>query len=215
MKHKENPFRKAGLALLAFGALDIGFMIWAVANDLGYSSSFNIFAIILGVLLIKGNAGIARVVRWFSVFLGLGLLGFMVVYPLGEPVDLMMIRAKMHPGIYGAQIALTIAFAGLLAFMYRELSTQAALDAMAEAGYRSGRPFSAVLASIALFAFGLAFMFFLSSGESAMKAKRLAEEKVGPGYEYHVTRMNFYNDSGSAKVIAYKEGEVRGVRVEW
>ena len=44
-----------GLALFAFGLLDIGVMIYCLANDISFSSSFNIFAVISGIYLWRGH----------------------------------------------------------------------------------------------------------------------------------------------------------------
>ena len=68
MEKSNNPFRTAGMALLIVGIIDIGIMIYCIANEIHYSSSFNIFAVIAGILLIRGGVKSARIIRWFSIF---------------------------------------------------------------------------------------------------------------------------------------------------
>jgi hypothetical protein len=46
---------RVGLALFAFGLLDIAVMIYCLANAVSYSSSFNIFAVISGIYLWRGH----------------------------------------------------------------------------------------------------------------------------------------------------------------
>ena len=38
--------RRVGIVLLLAGLIDIGVMVYCIANDISYSSSFNIFAVI-------------------------------------------------------------------------------------------------------------------------------------------------------------------------
>ena len=86
-----NPFRTPGVILLVVGLLDIGIMIYCIVNKLAYSSSLNIFAVIAGILLIRGSVKTARNTRWFIAFLLTGLFGFLLLYPLITPFDLLLI----------------------------------------------------------------------------------------------------------------------------
>ena len=83
MEDRSNPFKKAGFALLVVGIIDMAFMAYAIANKVSYSSSFNILAVIVGILLLRRSAGTARVVRWFSIFLMVAFAGVLVIVPLG------------------------------------------------------------------------------------------------------------------------------------
>ena len=68
MEDTYNPFRKVGITLLIIGIIDIGVMAYCISNSISYSSSFNIFAVIAGVLLMKGSVKTARIIRWISAF---------------------------------------------------------------------------------------------------------------------------------------------------
>lgn len=68
MEDNNNPFKKAGIVLLIIGIIDVGIMAYCIANKISYSSSFNIFAVIAGVFLIKGRVKTARAVHCFSAF---------------------------------------------------------------------------------------------------------------------------------------------------
>ena len=46
---------RVGEVLLIVGVLDIGAMIYCIMKGISYASSFNIFAVWLGILLIRGS----------------------------------------------------------------------------------------------------------------------------------------------------------------
>ena len=83
-----SPLRRAGKVLLVVGLLDIGVMIYCIVNDVSYASSFNIFAVIAGLLLIQGSLKAASVVRWFSLFMASALVSVAVVSPALQPLGL-------------------------------------------------------------------------------------------------------------------------------
>jgi hypothetical protein len=47
--------KKAGLVLVIVGLMDIGLMIYAIASRVSYSSSLNVFAVVAGAFLLRGN----------------------------------------------------------------------------------------------------------------------------------------------------------------
>ena len=47
--------RRVGLALIVFGLLDIGVMVYCIANGVNYSSSFNVFAVLAGTYVRRGH----------------------------------------------------------------------------------------------------------------------------------------------------------------
>lgn len=61
--------RRVGWVLVTVGALDIGYMNYCIANQLHYSSSLNIFAVIAGIFLMSGHLGMVRWVTWFSALI--------------------------------------------------------------------------------------------------------------------------------------------------
>jgi len=65
--------RRVGTVLVVVGLLDIGGLIYCMANNVSYASSLNIFAVIAGLFLLRGNLGAAGLVRWFAAFLLAGL----------------------------------------------------------------------------------------------------------------------------------------------
>ena len=106
MENHVNPFRNAGIALLAIGVIDIGVMVYWIANEINYSSSFNIFAVGAGIFLIKGSVKTARIVRWLSVFFAIVFIGVIITTPFTTPFGLILTQLKIN----------TLSTVGLLAF---------------------------------------------------------------------------------------------------
>lgn len=66
--------RRVGWLLVVVGALDIGVMIYCITNQIAYSSSLNVFAVVAGIFLLRGSLEAVRYVAWFSAFMFSGLL---------------------------------------------------------------------------------------------------------------------------------------------
>ena len=215
MEEIDNPFRKAGIVLLIIGIIDIGVMIYCIANEISYSSSFNLFAVIAGVLLMKGGVKTARVVRWFSAFFVIAFIVVIFLFPITMPIQLLATQIKLNPvGMLGS-FAFSIVFIGILIWVYRQLSTPSALAKLDQAGYKTGKPKSALYAAIGIMVLGGVLFTLLFNSESAEKAKALAKEQLGAAYEYHISRMQTSGDKGSAVVTAFNSNEIKNVQVKW
>jgi hypothetical protein len=59
--------RRVGGVLVAIGLVDIAWMIYCIVHGISYRSSLNLFAVIAGVLLLRGSLRTAANVRWFGV----------------------------------------------------------------------------------------------------------------------------------------------------
>ena len=215
MEEIDNPFRKAGIVLLINGIIDIGVMAYCIANKISYSSSFNIFAVIAGALLTKGGVKTARVVRWFSAFFVIAFIGMLFLFPITMPVQLLVTQTKLNPvGMLGSY-AFAIVFIGILIWVYKQLSTPSALAKLEQAGYKTGKPKTALYAALGIMVLGGAMFGFLFNSESAEKAKFLAKEQLGSNYEYHISSMQTSGTKGSAVVTAFNENEIKNVHVKW
>ena len=150
MEEVNNPFKKAGIALAAVGAIDILVFVYCIVNQISYSSSFNIFALLAGIFLIKGGVKTARVVRWFSAFFVVGFIGFLIFIPINTPISLLVAQLHVQPMLTIGPYLFGIPFIYLLYWVHKQLSTPESLQILAEAGYKTGKPKSAVFAGIGL-----------------------------------------------------------------
>ncbi|MCP5158701.1 MAG: hypothetical protein H6975_04670 [Gammaproteobacteria bacterium] len=215
MEATDNPFRKAGIMLLMIGILDIGAMIYCIANKISYSSSFNIFAVIVGVLLIRGSVKTARVIRWLSVFFVITFIGMMLLLLIITPLQLLVTQIKLNPVGMLNYYAFSLILIGILIWVYMQLSTLNSLAKLEQAGYQNGKPKSALYAAICLIILGSLMFEILFNSESADKAKAFAKEQLGSNYKYHISSLIISGNNGSAVVTAYNSNEIRNIQVKW
>jgi len=215
--HEHLPIlRRVGWLLVVIGVLDIGLMIYCIANQLSYSSSLNIFSVVAGVLLLRGQLGTVRVVTWFSAFLLSGLLlCSLAVFPWIQPVDYWLLIVRGHPFSSAAYMAFVVAFLWMLFWVYRQLRLPAVVEARVAAGSARGAPKSAFLAGAALAVFLAVMMQLTLNGEAAQEAKRLAAEQYGSDYKYFVSTINWSGGHVSARLTAYKGDVAKEVAVDW
>jgi hypothetical protein len=108
---------RVGLGLVVFGLLDIGVMIYCIANGLGYSSSFNIFAVISGVYVWRGHPWY---VKWVTRAAGFYAAAFCTMVPIAPflfPVHLGVLELRLH--LVNA-IVITMATIGAVVFQLRQ-----------------------------------------------------------------------------------------------
>ena len=210
-----NPFKKPGAVLLVIGILDIGVMAYCIANKISYSSSLNIFAVVAGILLIRGSVKTARNARWLIAFLCTGIVGLVLVLPLVTPYELLAVQVKTGslPAIWTALVALL--FLAVIVWVYFSLSSELSLRALEKAGYSTGKPTSAVAAGAIVLVLIGGLSYGYRNGDLAEKAKTLAQSQVGSNYKFHVSSISTNNDSGRAIVKAYNSSEIREIEVHW
>ena len=208
--------KKVGLALLIFGFADIAFMIYCFTHGQGYSSSFNIFAVIAGIFLLRGHLGTAKLVTTFTAFmLGAFIGSILFVYPFLMPIGLVLVHIKTSPIIAIALFLFVPFVLGFLAWVYRALRSAWVLEALSTAGKPVNPPKLA-------FGFGLAIAIFVAvmlnvtvNGAAGDKAIELARQELGPSYNYSTQSVQFGGGHGHAVVAAYNDSEVKYVPVEW
>ncbi len=208
--------RRVGAVLIVVGFLDIGFMIYCITNGLNYSSSLNIFAVVAGIFLYRGNLTAARIVTWFLAFLLSGLgLAFFIVFPLMQPLDLWATQFLLSPASVLSSLSIGLVSLSLLFWVYLQLRSESVLEARVAAGQSRAAPVRAFVSGVLIVVVVGALVHYLTLGESSEKAKQLAEAQVGPGYKFHVTAMHWSGSHGGATVTAYNEHEIKSVQVQW
>jgi len=208
--------KRVGRVLIAFGLLDIGFMIYCITRGQSYSSSFNIFAVIAGVFLFRGHLGAARVVTSFSAFMLTGFVGaVLVLFPFLQPFDLWITQVRLHPVSSLLYVGVASGVIALLLWVYTQLRSPAVVQARTAAGQSASPPKAAFLFGV-LLVLGLSVaLHFTLHGEAAANAMRLAKAKEGSAYKYCVTSMSWAGDHGRAAVTAYNDRQIKSVDVEW
>lgn len=211
--------KRAGLVLLAVGSIDIGWMIYSIVNGISYSSSLNIFAVIAGILLIRGGLKTAGFVRWFALFFLSALLALAVTFPLLQPIGLTLAEIRFDTGSVIVSIFFTLLIGAFLYWISTELGRESIHLAREDAGLkRTGARVPMACGAGAVLLACVMLIVFLN-GESAERAKIEAAKVVGPGYSLHITSLSVNysgrRQSGSAVVAAWNNKEVRHVPVHW
>jgi hypothetical protein len=223
MNDYRQSLRIVGIVLIVAGCLDIGWMIYCIANGESYSSSFNIFAVVAGILLIRGGLRTARVVAFLSAFMLSSFIGLFLIFPLIMPLDLMITYLRVYPASFGGCSLFAICVLVLLVWIYRRLTAPMVTAAFAEKyplktsfrwRPRNGFLIGALLVIVIVVALG-----FTLHGASAERACAEAKLKVGDGYKFCVSSLNMQSSGGhthvAAIVTAYNQFEIKKVGVQW
>ena len=211
--------KRVGLVLIAVCLADIALMIYCIVKGYSYSSSFNIFAVIAGIFLMRGSLGATRLVTWLSAFMLTGLMGAILLFPLLQPLGLLWAQARLAPASLVASVLFTVAVLVLLGWVYRQLRSAPVLAALQASGRTTAAPRWAFGLGIALVALLVVMLNMLLHGASADKAVELARQKSGSGYDYAVQSVQVQwsagKSHGHAVVAAYNDHEIKYVPVEW
>jgi hypothetical protein len=211
--------RRAGFVLVAVGLVDIGWMIYCIVNGISYSSSLNIFAVIAGILLIRGGLKTAGIVRWLALFAVSALVTVAVVLLFLQPIGLSLAEIRFHTMSVVTSIVVMVALAAALYWVARELGREPVQIARDSAGFKRSSARVPILCGFGLVTLMSLFLAIFLGGESAERAKREAAREVGPGFALRVTSL-YVNDSPghkrvSAVVTAWNDKEVRDIPVQW
>jgi len=207
--------KRVGLAWVAFGLADIGFMIYSIAHGQSYSSSFNIFAVIVGIFLIRGSLGATTLVTWLSAFMLAGFIGIILIFPFLQPIGLLVVQAKLNPVASAVIWLMAIAVLALLGWSYKQLRSPSVLEARKASGRTTAIPKAAIALGMVLVAFLATMLGMTLNGATGAKAVELARQQLGPGYKYSTQSFSTGGGHTSAIVVAYNDNEIRYVPVEW
>lgn len=194
-------------------------MIWSVAHGHSYSSSFNIFAILAGVLLLRGGLKTAKWVQRFLLFFVAGLvvaaLGMCFIYP----TDYFIVAARHADLSTAIGMLFAIASAVVSIWLAGQLGRPEITEAQRAQGINPpGKAAPVVLGSMLALSLMVVLKFMLSSA-TAKEAVRRAQLEVGPGYKCFVTNLQFSTNavskSAAAIVVAYSSTDLRRIRVAW
>jgi hypothetical protein len=211
--------KRTGAVLVVVGLIDIAAMIYCIANGISYSSSIGIFAVIAGFFLLRGSLRAASIVRWFAVFMLAGFLALVVAWPFMQPIGLTLTQVRLNSDFAIVVAALMALLLVLLFWVSRELG-RAPLQAARAAAGRKVRDMRVPAAiGVALVVLMGAFLWMLLGGETAGRARSVAEQQLGPGYRYHVSSLKISKSSKGTVVVgvvtAWNEKEIRHVPVRW
>ena len=210
--------KRCGIVLIVVGALDIAYMVWCIANDRSYSSSLNIFALVAGILLVRGSLKAARWVAMGASFLfaagALAIVGLPFIYPIGYWFAVLRHRAGV-----AVTIVIALALMSVLFWIRQQLLRSEVLKAEQDAGVRAPRVRLAAIIGAFLPVLLVAVLSMMLHGGTAKEAIRRARQELGGNYQFVVTSMQMNSTTTeknvAAVVTAYNDTEVRSILVKW
>ncbi len=223
MADYRSLLKTVGVSLIVIGILDIGVMIYSITHGIGYFSSFNIFAVVAGILLYRGSLKTARVVAWFSAFMLASSIGILLFAPFMVPHDLILAYLNLYPLSFWGRIILGICFLIFLRWIYRSLTNPTTLGAMEDAKIDHlsfwRKPSTGFIVGGLLSIIMVVSLSLLLRGEMVDQAKARAQFKTGAGYKFVVTSLRASSSGGKTRVrsrlIAYNSNEIKQVEVDW
>jgi hypothetical protein len=212
--------RRAGWILVVVGVLDIATMVYRIVNRESHVLNLDFFfAVVAGILLIRGSLRTASIVRWVSVFVLSLMAATLVAMPFIQPVNLTLTQIRLGQTMTVLTFDLTLLFLGLLIFLTRELGSQVVLEARAAAGRKRRDMRIPIGIAFGLMVMVLAAVQSFLDGESAGQAQALAEKQLGPSYRYHLSKLTEISSQEGTTyvglVTAWNDREVRVLRVQW
>lgn len=215
MENYKQVLRKVGTIFIAFGVIDILYLIYCVANGESYSFGWNVLAIIVGILLLRENLKVACWMGNAAPFLLVVFLESFLSSLLMRPLELWKVHLRLYPIHIIYFVVLHVCLFVALSWTYKQLRNRVVLEACAATGMRTNFPkraFGLVVSLIIYFTFST---HLILNGEDAAEAKRLAQMQLGEQYTYHVTGLRWSGNQVSANVTAYSNNEIRFTRVNW
>jgi hypothetical protein len=215
----EYILKRTGAVLLVIGLIDIGAMMYCIVNNISYSSSFNIFAVIGGIFLMCGSLRAASTVRYFAVFMFAAFITCLVVGLFAFPLDLVWTYIHLNPKASAVWLLVVVFMLALLFWVQRELGQPVVQSAYLKAGIKIRSMVIPIAIGIGLASFMWILMTVLFTGENASRAKALALKELGAGYRYHVTSLTMtQNNQGtfvSGEITAWNDNQIRDFPFNW
>jgi hypothetical protein len=211
--------KKAGLVLVVVGLLDIGLMIYAIASQVSYSSSLNVFALVAGVFLLRGSLRAASAVRWLAFFFLAALIAVSVVSPLLLPLGLLATYVQVSPLAFMGSLGVFAVALLLFGWLAKQLSAEPIKTARLAAGRRERDARIPLLVGVGLAVVLAGVNFTVQRSESAARAVSEARAELGADYEFHVSSINYRTGSEgkvvSGVVTAWKSGTIKDMPFQW
>lgn len=208
--------RRAGIVLLSWAALDIGYNVYLLLTAQGFKLGSAVLVIIAGALLMRGDVRWAKWIAWVvALMLAWSMGSLLLVLPFSRPADLWIAQLRFAAGPTVMMVFMQVATAAVLFWLHRQLQHADVIAARRAAGQAATLPASAFILGVLLAVLTLAGLLAMQYGETGKKALLLAQQQHGAGYRYHVDAIRWSGAGATADVTAFNDLEIRNVQVAW
>lgn len=216
MSNYRAVLKRVGTVLITIGIFDSAYLIYRISQGQSYLSSLNLYAILAGVFLLRGNLRAVPVITWITAFaLSSWVSAGLIVVPFLKPAELWITEFRLYPVNLSLSLLTGIATATLLFWVYTQLRSPSVISATLTSGYSVFPPKLAFILGITLAVLMAGIAHWTLKGAAAAKAMDIAQTQYGSGYKYHVTAMRWEGGQVKASLIAYNQQEIKPVQVEW
>ncbi len=224
MSDHKKILKRVGLVIIIFSFIDVTGKVYFLGHEFIYASIIDIVTSIYGIFLIFGSLKAAKTVEAFSAlflsgFFSMVILGtiFLPLYmiPIIKPLDIWVIEYQNNPINTVLFFLSTPIFITMLFWIYKQLRSSVVLQAQIAKGESASPPkFSFVFGFLIVFILTTAV--YLTVDENAEeKAIKLAGTQLGSDYKYYVSSMSWSDGHYRATVDAYRQNEIKTVKVKW
>lgn len=210
---------RVGVILLVVGCLDVLLMIYCIATETAYASSFNVFAVIAGILLMRGSLKTAKIVANFSAFLLACSITLIVALPLFIPISFLGTLFRIEPGKVIASALVMFLFITLLWWTHVNLTSVPIATAFRDAQIKPSRHVWSLLAGVVLVGV-LAVVFHVAENSDSARAELAKIEKEhGDRQRYFFSSYNSRTVQGKtavkATITGYTANSIKTYEVSW
>ncbi|WP_342120542.1 hypothetical protein [Pseudoduganella sp. OTU4001] len=207
--------QRTGALVFALGIVEF-YLGWTSAPPGTFR--FQIFGMLIGLLVVFGNSRAISGVRWLAWLALLPAAVFLVSTYALLPASLLLAQMRFVPGQFTIEVGKQLLVVAVVILLIRQLGSAPVLAARAAEG-RKVRNMRIPLAIGGVLALSVTIMEArVLNNADAAKAVQLAAAHVGPGYEYFTNRL-FYQygkqNIVNARVQAWNERELIEIPVRW
>ncbi len=211
--------KRAGLVLIVVGVIDVGVMIYCIVHSIHYSSTYNIFAIVAGIFLLRGSLRGASILSQAAAFLLAAFVLGALLSPVFVPAGLVLAELRIYP-LRSLASAASMAFLfGLSFWVLQQLRREAVLEAIVRSKGKIPSLRVPILVGVALAVILSSTVGLSLRSDRAKRAEQIAASQVGNGYKLHVTSIGtVWTSKGKRSygvVTAWNDHEIRQIPVSW
>lgn|GEM_PF-4262921 len=207
---------RASRLLIGVGLADSCVLACCLVMGLNYPSPLNLFALLGGLLVRRGNLNVSIAVAWYAALLAGGVASGLALVGLWMPWGLTRVMFKLHWARMGFQYLLPLCDAAFLVWVFGRLRSRTIREAIAAGGQAPsgwrGRP-ALGFACGALSWAALVLMLIGGTFSGQQTAVAQARKALPGDYAYFAIQFSGGPERFNAVVAAYNDHELHWIPI--